>query len=198
MLMLSALSRSMRRNRMLDFLLRNWWVLLIRGIFAIIFGVLAFAMPTSVLAALVVVFGVYALLDGLVALAAAVMDRDVGRPRWLVALGGAASVAAGVIAFVWPGLTALRVLYLIAAWAIVTGVLQIVEAFELHDGTSHWALAVGGALSILFGGLLAIRPFEGMVGVVYVIGAYAIVFGLTLVGASFNLASLHRGAHSPT
>src|SRR5262245_65258591 len=89
MLMLSALSRSMRRNRMLDFLLRNWWVLLIRGIFAIIFGVLAFAMPTTVLAALVVVFGVYALLDGVVALAAAQIDREVGRPRCLLALGGA-------------------------------------------------------------------------------------------------------------
>jgi uncharacterized membrane protein HdeD (DUF308 family) len=183
---------------MLDFLLRNWWVLLVRGIFAIIFGVLAFAMPATVLAALVVVFGVYALLDGLVALGAALMDREVGRPRWLVAVAGAASVAAGLISFAWPGVTAMTLLYLIATWAVVTGVLQIVAAFELHDGTSHWPLAVGGALSILFGGLLAVRPFEGMVGVVYVIGAYAIVYGLTLLVAGVNLASLRPGVHSPT
>src|SRR4051794_24083132 len=109
---------------MVDYLTRNWWMLLVRGGCAIVFGVLAFANPGATLGALVFVFGAYALVDGLVALAAALLDRQQGRPRWLVALAGLASLGAGLIAFAWPGATALTALYVIAVWAIAIGVLQ--------------------------------------------------------------------------
>ena len=133
---------------------RDWWVVLVRGLAAIAFGVVCFVWPAISLLALVLLWGAYALVDGIGAIVWG------ARSRWgSMALVGAVSVAAGLVAFFWPGITALALLYLIAAWAVVRGVVEIVAAISLRKQiTNEWMLAVGGILSIVFGALVALYP----------------------------------------
>lgn len=167
---------------------RDWWVVLVRGLAAIAFGVVCFVWPAISLLALVLLWGAYALVDGIGAIVWG------ARSRWgSMALVGAVSVAAGLVAFFWPGITALALLYLIAAWAIVRGVAEIVAAIRLRKQIQNeWMLAVGGILSIVFGALVALYPGAGALSVVWVIGLFAIAFGVTAVALSFRLRSLQR------
>jgi uncharacterized membrane protein HdeD (DUF308 family) len=169
-------------------LARNWWALAIRGAAAIIFGLLTFVMPGVTLAVLVLLFGAYAIVDGIFNLIAAFRSPHDERPRWLLALEGLVSIGAGIVTFAMPGLTALVLVYIIAIWAIVTGVLEIVAAIRLRDVIrNEWWLVASGVLSVIFGLLLVVAPGAGALALVFWIGAYAIIFGALLVGLAFRL-----------
>lgn len=178
-----------------DVLARHWWAIALRGLAAIIFGILAFAMPGVTLAVLVLLFGAYALVDGIFNIVAAVSGRSGQQSWWMVLLEGLVSVAAGLVTFFMPGLTALTLVYVISAWAIITGVLEIVAAIRLRkEITNEWWLALSGVLSIVFGVLVAAFPGAGALALVFWIGAYAVVFGAMLVALGFRLRRRHGGA----
>jgi uncharacterized membrane protein HdeD (DUF308 family) len=169
---------------------RNWWLVLIRGLAAIAFGVVCFVWPAISLLVLVLLWGAYAIIDG-----AAAMVSGAWSHWWSMLLVGVVSVLAGLIAFVWPGITALALLYLIAAWAVVRGVVEIAAAVRLrHEIKNEWMLILGGAVSILFGVLVARFPGAGALSVLWAIGAFAIVFGIFAVALSLRLRSLRREA----
>lgn len=171
---------------MLYTLATNWWLLLARGIFAILFGVVAFLWPGIALTSLVVLYAWYATLDGIFALVLSFSGG--GRAWWQMALIGAVSLAAGLGSFLWPGLTGFALLLLIAFWAIARGFLEIAAAVRLRkllEG-EMW-LALAGLVSIFFGLFLLLRPAAGAVAVVWIIGSYAILFGILAVAASLRL-----------
>jgi uncharacterized membrane protein HdeD (DUF308 family) len=169
---------------------RNWPLILVRGVAALVFGILCFVWPVISLLALVLLWGVYALVDGVGAIAWGV------RSRWgsMVAVG-AVSVLAGLIAFFWPGITALALLYLIAAWAVVRGGVEIAAAIRLRHGIENeWLLGLAGLASIVFGVLVALFPGAGVLSVVWLIGVFAVIFGALAVGVALRLRSLERTA----
>lgn len=173
-----------------SFLHRYWWLVVLRGVLAVAFGVLAWVWPVPTLFALVLLWGAFALADGVIALISAFRMRDSGRPLWPFVLMGVAGIAAGVLAIVWPGITALVLLMLIAAWASVIGVLQIVTAIrirkEIHN---EWLLGLAGALSIVFGVIMFAAPGAGALAMIWVIGAFAVFFGVLMIAAGFKLKS---------
>jgi uncharacterized membrane protein HdeD (DUF308 family) len=170
---------------------RNWWLILVRGLAAIIFGIACFVWPAISLLALVLLWGVYALVDGVGAIVWGAQSR-----WWSMAVVGAVSVLAGLIAFAWPGITALALLYLIAAWAVVRGIAEIVAAIRLRRQIhNEWILIVGGLVSVLFGVLVALFPGAGALSLVWVIGAFALVFGVSAVALSWRLRSVRRKMH---
>jgi len=177
---------------MLEYLSRYWWAVTLRGALAVVFGVIALIWPDITLHALVLLYGFYALVDGLLALAALVVGGNLVRDRrgWLI-VEGVAGIAAGVVAFLWPGITALVLLYLIAAWAIATGVLEVVVAIWLRrELRGEWLLALSGIVSVVFGVFLIVRPGEGAIAVIWLIGVFAILFGVALVGLGLRLRRL--------
>ncbi|HEV7663030.1 MAG TPA: HdeD family acid-resistance protein [Chloroflexota bacterium] len=165
---------------------RHWWAFALRGLAAIIFGVLAFVWPGVTLAALVLLWGAYALVDGVLALVAAIRtDND---HRWGLLLEGIVGIAAGIITFVYPNITALVLLYIIAAWALITGVLELVAAVRLRKVIENeWWLVLGGIASVLFAIVLLAAPGAGAVAVVWLIASYAIIFGVLMLGLAFRL-----------
>jgi uncharacterized membrane protein HdeD (DUF308 family) len=166
----------------------HWWALALRGVIAILFGLAAFLRPDIALGALILLFGAYALVDGVFAIVGVFGGTRSGTPRWLLLLEGVVSILAGLIAFIFPGLTAIALLYLVAAWAIVTGIAEIATAIRLRQEIQgEWALIVGGILSVLFGLLLAVLPGVGILSLIWLIGAYAIVFGVLLLIAAFQV-----------
>jgi uncharacterized membrane protein HdeD (DUF308 family) len=168
-------------------LARYWWLILLRGIAAIMFGVLSFIWPGLTLVTLVLFYGAFVLIDGVLALAHAIMGGNMGS-RWWLALVGVAGIAAGILTFMWPGVTALVLLVFIAIWAIVLGVFQIVGAVRLRkEIDNEWLLILSGVLSVLFGVVMLVAPGAGAVALIWVIGAYALVFGLLLVGFALKL-----------
>jgi uncharacterized membrane protein HdeD (DUF308 family) len=172
-------------------LARNWWVIALRGVIAIVFGVITLLLPGVTLAALMLLFGAYALVEGILNIVAAIRDRRGGRPSWALVLEGVVSIAAGLITVVVPGVTALALLYLIAAWAVITGVLEIVAAVRLRRLIRReWLLALSGVLSVILGVLMMIAPAAGALALVLWIGAYTIVFGVLLVALAFRLRGL--------
>ena len=172
---------------------RVWGWVMVRGLAAVVFGVLAFVSPQSTLALLTLFWGAWVLTDGVMALMAAWRMRSGNRPLWPLVLVGLIGIVAGVGTFLWPGLTALSLLMLIAAWSIVMGVLQIAAAVRLRQVIAHeWWLGLSGLLSVLFGAFMMIDPSAGAVAVAWMIGTYAIVFGLMLVLLSLRLRRMAR------
>jgi uncharacterized membrane protein HdeD (DUF308 family) len=167
----------------LDGFAKNWWVLLIRGVLAVLFAVMALMLPGLTLVMLVLLYGIYAFADGLAALWVG------GRARaWWFVLLGLIGVIAGVFTFIYPGITAVALLYLIAAWAIVRGVFEIMTAIQLRKEISNeWLLIIAGILSIIFGGALVTNPASGALAVVWIIGTYAFIFGLMMIVLAFRL-----------
>jgi uncharacterized membrane protein HdeD (DUF308 family) len=160
----------------------HWWALALRGVIAILFGLAALLRPDIALEALILLFGAYALVDGVFAIVGVFGGTRGGTPRWLLLLEGVVSILAGIIAFVFPGLTAIALLYLVAAWAVITGLAEIATAIRLRQEIrGEWALILGGILSVLFGLLLAVLPGVGILSLIWLIGAYAVAFGVLLV-----------------
>jgi uncharacterized membrane protein HdeD (DUF308 family) len=177
----------------------SWWALVLRGIAAILFGVLAFVWPHITLTALVFLFGAYALVDGLFAIVAGVKAHAEFKRWWVLLLEGIFSVIAAVFAFALPSITAMVLLILIAAWAIVTGAFEIGAAIQLRNYiTGEWLLVLAGLASVLLGFALLINPGAGAVALVWLIGAYAILFGVLLLGLGFKLRALVRSAQQMT
>lgn len=169
---------------------RNWGWVALRGLVAVLFGVLTFLFPAITLAALVLLFGAYAMVDGIFMLVGAIANRR-GEPRWVaLMIGGLIGIAAGLATFFMPGITALALLGLIAAWAILTGVAEIVAAIRLRKVIAHeWILALAGVLAIAFGLLLIAYPGTGALAVALWIGAYAFATGILLIALAFQLRS---------
>jgi uncharacterized membrane protein HdeD (DUF308 family) len=176
---------------MLEKFTHNWWMFAVRGVVAIIFGVLALIWPGQTLQALVLVFGAFALVDGIFAVIAGIAARGYFDRWWAVLLEGMVGVVIGLLTFFWPNITALVLLYFIAAWALITGIFEIVAAIQLRRViTGEWMLILGGLLSILFGILLFVFPGTGAVSLIWLIGIYAIVFGISEIIFAFRLRGL--------
>jgi uncharacterized membrane protein HdeD (DUF308 family) len=169
-------------------LARNWWALLVRGIAAVIFGLLAFAWPGATIVAIVILFGAYAFVDGVFAIVAAVRAAQSHERWWPFLLEGIVGIAIAAITFFEPRVTALAIYFTIAAWAFLTGIFELAAAIQLRKAIANefW-LIIGGLCSLAFAGLMIWRPLTGAVAIIWVIGAYAIVFGIAMIGLSLRL-----------
>ena len=183
----SATPTDPRIAAMSTILAQNWWAIAIRGVCGIVFGLIALFLPGATILTLVLFFSAYMLVDGIFGVVAAVRAAS-HHQRWgLLVLEGVLNIAVGVIAFIWPGLTAVTFVLLIAAWAIVTGVLEIVAALRLHPEYGRWWLILSGAASVIFGVLLVVAPLAGVIVVTWWIGAFALIFGIMLLVLAFRL-----------
>lgn len=179
--------------RMADRLGRAWWLLAVRGVLAIVFGVLAWIWPGITLFVLIIMFGAYALVDGIGAIIEAIRGVP-GKSRAWLAVTGVFGVLAGLAAFLWPGATSLILLMLIAAWAVVTGIFEIIAAIALRrEITGEGWHIVSGVVSVAFGVVLFVWPARGILALVWLIGISAVVFGVTMLVAAFQLRRLGRG-----
>ena len=176
---------------MLSAITRNWWLAALRGVLAVVFGVAAFVWPGLTLEVLVLLFGAYAFIDGAVVLGFGLMAAGEHERWWPLVLGGVVGIATGVLTFIYPGAMALALVYVIGAWAIVTGVLEIAAAIRLRNViTSEWLMGLSGALSIVFGVLVLARPGSGALALVYLFGFYAVLAGISQIGLGFRLRGL--------
>jgi uncharacterized membrane protein HdeD (DUF308 family) len=167
---------------MLRTLAQNWWALVLRGVCTVLFGVGAFVWPGITLAVLILFYGAYALVEGVLEVAWALMGRQGGSFPWGVLLAGLAGIAVGIVTFVSPGVTALALLYLIAAWAIVRGVFEIIAAVHLRkELENEWMLGLSGVLSVGLGVLLIAAPGAGALALLWWIGGFAIVAGILMM-----------------
>jgi uncharacterized membrane protein HdeD (DUF308 family) len=166
---------------------RNWWLVGLRGFLSVLFGVLALAVPWTTLNVLIIFFGAYALVDGISALVAALAGPP-GTRRGPLILEAFCGIVAGFIAFFWPGAWALGFAFLMAGWALVTGVFEILAAFRMEgEGASRVWLGLAGVASVVFGILVAVNPASGLFFFILVLGIYAIIFGGTLLILAYRL-----------
>ena len=177
---------------MVKTLTQNWWLVVLRGVLSIVFGVAAFVWPRDALTALVIVFGAYALVDGVFAVTTGIAGSGAtGGMRWFLVLGGLAGIVVGVVTFFYPNITALSLLYLIGAWAIVTGVFEVVAAIQLRQEISNEGyLIFGGILSVVFGVLVFIYPQASALSILWLIGIYAVIYGVAIVALGLRIRSL--------
>jgi uncharacterized membrane protein HdeD (DUF308 family) len=183
-------------KRLGEVLAKDWWLLALRGLCGVIFGLIALIMPVATILALVLLFSAYMVVDGCFALYAAVraMRR---RESWgMLLLQAIASLGTGALAFLWPGITVLAFVLLIAAWSIVSGCLMVAAARRIEDRYGRIWLAIGGIASLLFGILMILSPLAGAVVLTWWLGAYSLVFGVVLMVLAFRLRS-QRDRNSP-
>jgi len=177
-------------SRIATVLSRGWWGLLLRGLAAIAFGILTFFRPGISLATLVLLFGIYAMADGIIGVWTAIAGRKNQEYWWVLFLGGLLGIGIGLLTFTAPGLTALGLLFYIATWAIARGVLEIVAAIRLRkEIRGEWLLILGGLASVVFGALLMARPGAGALTLLWLIAGYAIVYGIVLEVLAFKVRS---------
>jgi uncharacterized membrane protein HdeD (DUF308 family) len=178
-----------------DLLTSGWWKLLLRGLIAIAFGVYTFTNPAMAITTLVLIFGFYALLDGVLAVWAAFAGKSENEQWWVVLIGGLLGIGLGVFTFMAPGITALSLLFIIAIWAVGTGVLEIVAGVRLRkEIDNEWLLVLTGIVSVLFGGALIWSPGAGALSVLWMIGTFALIFGVLFVILSFKVKGLRNQA----
>ncbi|GEL17738.1 HdeD family acid-resistance protein [Pseudonocardia asaccharolytica] len=166
-----------------------WWLILLRGVLAVAFGLFALFAPASALLALVIVFGAYAIVDGITAIVLGVRHRQVDRHWGWQIVQGLVSFIAGVIALLWPGVTALAILLIIAFWSIVHGVAEVVEAFAARKrGSEIWGwLLASGVIGVLFGAVLLAMPGAGLLALLWMVGVFAVVFGVLVIMAAIRV-----------
>ncbi|MDB4954394.1 MAG: hypothetical protein JWO36_1963 [Myxococcales bacterium] len=175
----------------------RWWTIALRGVAAILLGIFGVLLPGITFLSLVVVFGIYAIVDGVLTLTVGARVAESPHSAPVIARG-IASIVAGLIALVWPGITALVLLLVIAAWALVSGILEVVTAVRLRKVLRHeWLLVVQGILSIGFGVILFISPAAGAIALGLWVGAYALVLGVLLVMAGFQMRRHQRDLPGP-
>jgi uncharacterized membrane protein HdeD (DUF308 family) len=175
---------------MLQLLARRWWALALRGVIAVLFGLLTLFIPGVTLISLVLLFGFYAILDGIFDIVSAMKAPG---HHWPLLVEGFVGIVAGIVTFMWPGITAMFLLYLIALWAILTGVLEIVAGIRLREVIANEMLLIlMGVISTLFGILIIIFPGAGALAIIIWIGAYAVVFGIILIVLAFRLRSFRQ------
>lgn len=181
---------------MLGVLSRNWWVLALRGALAVLFGAVVFLTPGIALSALIALIGAYMLVDGVFSIVNGVRDRTTNRNWWVLLLEGVVGIIAGVLTFIWPGVTAVIVLYLVAGWAVVTGVFEILAAIRLREEIEGeiW-LGLSGLVSIVFGVVLVLFPGTGILSLLLFVGAYAVVFGIIMIVLAFRLRGMGDQTH---
>ena len=173
---------------MLHALAKHWWALALRGVVAILLGLFTILVPGITMVYLVLAFGAYALLDGVFNILASFRARA---QHWALLIEGLIGIAAGVLTFAWPGITAMVLLYVIAFWAIFTGVMEVIAGIRLREVIEHeWWLILMGIASLLFGLLILIAPGTGALAIVIWIGAYALIFGIMLLALAFRLRGL--------
>jgi len=184
---------------MFNLMTQNWWAMVLRGVVAVLFGIAAFMWPGITLWMLVAIFGAYALVDGIFAIIESFRRDVVGQRWWALLFEGLVGIAIGVLTFIWPGLTAMGLLYLIAFWAIVTGVFEIITAIRLrHEIRGEWMMALIGILSIALGFLMVAFPLAGALSVVLMIGAFVFATGALMIALGLKLRSLrHPGGEIP-
>lgn len=169
-------------------LANNWDMVLVRGIVAVLFGIATLFLPGITLIVLVALFGGYALVDGVISVIIAIKDRQEYNNWWLLLLSGLVSIAAGVITFARPDIATVSLFYVIVGWAIASGVLEIILAIQLRkEIEGEWLMVLSGILSIALGILLATQPAVGLLTVLWMIGGYGIVGGVTLIGLAFRM-----------
>jgi len=172
---------------------RNWWHFAVRGVLAILFGVLTLVWPKSAITALVLLFGAFVLVDGIVAVVSGIQLRQYFKYWWALLLEGLAGIAIGIMTFISPNTAALVLLYFIAAWAILTGIFEIVAALEFRNLIpGEWATFIAGLLSVVLGIMLFVYPSAGAVGLIWAIALYAIAFGIMEIVFAFRLRGLGR------
>jgi uncharacterized membrane protein HdeD (DUF308 family) len=185
--------KEMEELIMLDILERKWWTFAVRGVVAVIFGLLALIWPAQTLVSLVLFFGAYAFLDGVFAIVTGIASIGHYDRWWAVLLEGIVGVAIGLLTFLRPNITALGLVYSIGAWAFITGIFEIVAAIELRRViTDEWMMILSGLLSILFSVVLFVFPGAAGLSLVWLIGIYAIVFGISIIVLAFRLRGLQR------
>jgi uncharacterized membrane protein HdeD (DUF308 family) len=168
-----------------------WHWIALRGLFAVLFGIFAFIWPGITLAVLVLVWGAYAIADGVMALIAAYTMHEEGKPMGSLIIVGILGIAAGVVTFLWPAMTALVLLLFIASWAVLMGIFEIAAAIRLRKHIENeWLLALSGVVSIAFGVLMFLQPGAGALTVVWLIGSFSLIFGILLIVLGFKLKGL--------
>jgi uncharacterized membrane protein HdeD (DUF308 family) len=182
---------------MLSSLTRNWWTVALRGTLAVIFGVVALVWPGITFEALVLLFGAYVFVDGVLVLSFGLLAASDGEQWWPLALSGILGIGLGVLTFAKPETMGLALVYVAGFWAIVTGLLELVAAIRLRDLISgEWLMGLSGALSIVFGVLVVAEPNSGAIALVYLFGFYAILAGISEIGLGFRLRSLDQDVRS--
>jgi len=176
---------------MISEMAHDWWMFLVRGLAAIIFGALALIWPSQAWLALVVLFGVFAVIDGIVNVIAGLNFQRYFDRWWAILVEGVVGILVGVFTFIWPNIVSNVLFYFVAAWAVMTGILEIVAAIRIQPFIlGEWSMILGGILSILFGILLFVYPAAGLVGLVWAIGLYAILYGVLQIVFSSRLHGL--------
>jgi uncharacterized membrane protein HdeD (DUF308 family) len=183
-----------RTEAMNDMLANNWWAVALRGVVAILFGIAAFAMPVVTMLSLIVVFAAFSLIDGVFGIIMAVRGARKGE-RWVwLLLNGILGIAACAVAVLWPGITVLAFVFLVAAWALISGVFMLISVFRLKIDYGRIWLTIGGIASVLLGTLLTVSPLVGALVLTFWVGAHALVLGATLLMLAYKLRS-HRTSH---
>ncbi|CAH0342589.1 HdeD family acid-resistance protein [Rhizobium sp. CECT 9324] len=186
-------TESAKTEDMNDVLARNWWAVALRGVVAILFGVAAFAVPFVTMLSLVVVFAAFSFIDGVFGIVMSVRGARKGE-RWVwLLLSSTLGIVVGAVALLWPGITILAFVILVAAWALVSGTFMLISAFRLKIDHGRVWLVIGGIASVVLGILLIISPFVGALVLTFWIGAHAVVLGATLLVLAYRLRSQRTG-----
>jgi uncharacterized membrane protein HdeD (DUF308 family) len=167
-----------------------WWSLVIRAVVAILFGIAALISPLVVGLFLIYLFGAYALLDGILAVIVSLQDRKLSSRWWVLLLGGIAGIILGLFAFFQPGVTAVALFWIVAAWLVITGIFEIISAFTLGALGIEWLLVVVGVLSIIVGIIFFIHPTSSILAIVWLLGVFALIYGIIQIVRAIQFRSL--------